>query len=248
LGGALLAGTSPALALGFNAATFFLAAGTIMTAPKTGRPGGDRASSRELLAEIRAGIAHAAHSTDVRVVILLVTAATLSYSGLFAVGLPTLARGMSHGSLALGVMISAWGLGQLTGAVAATITGLPRRCGLLIITMTFAEGTSFAALGFVPHYLLAATLLALLAIGVAYSTDVALPTFLQIRTPRQLLGRVNSIISLPRSALQPVSITAMGALALLGVRWTLVLAAIPMLIAATLLASSATARHLTASA
>src|SRR6266699_433119 len=106
---------------------------------------------------MRGGVIYAARHVEVRMVLLLVTAATLSYSGLFAVGLPTLARGVSGGSLALGVMVSAWGLGQLIGAVGASITGLPRRWGRLIIGMTFAEGTCFAVLGLAPHYLLAAT-------------------------------------------------------------------------------------------
>ncbi len=212
LGGALLTATSSSVALALNAATFFLASFTILCAPKTGRSGAHQSSVAALLSEMRGGVIYAARNVEVRMVLLLVTAATLSYSG----------------------------------AVGASITGLPRRWGRLIIGMTFAEGTCFAVLGFAPHYLLAAALLGLLGIGVAYSTDVALPTFIQTRTPRPLLGRVNSVITLPRFALQPVSITAMGALALLGARWTFALAAIPMLVVAILLASSRTARHLSA--
>ncbi len=246
LGGALLAATSSSVALALNAVTFFLAALTILTAPRTDRSPAHRTSVAALLSEMRGGISYATRNVEVRVVVLLVSAATLSYSGLFAVGLPSLARGTSNGSLALGVMVSAWGLGQLIGAIGASITGLPRRWGLLIVAMTLAEGSCFAVLGFVPHYLLAAALLGALGIGVAYSTDVALPTFIQTRTPRSLLGRVNSVIALPRYALEPVSVAAMGALALLGVRWTFTTAAIPMLIAGIVLASSRTARHLSA--
>ncbi len=246
LGGALLAATGASVALAFDAATFFVAALTILAAPRTDRQHAQRATVGALLAELRSGIRYATGNAEVRVVLLLVTAATLSYSGLFVVGLPTLARGMTDGSLALGVMVSAWGLGQLIGAVGASVTGLPRRWGSLIIAMTLTEGTCFAVLGFAPHYLLAASLLGLLGIGVAYSTDVALPTFIQTRTPRPLLGRVNSVITLPRYALEPVSIATMGGLALLGVRWTFVLAAIPMLLVGTVLASSRTARQLSA--
>jgi len=247
LGGALLAATSSSVALALNAVTFFLAALTILTAPRTDRSPAHRTSVAALLSEMRGGISYATRNVEVRVVVLLVSAATLSYSGLFAVGLPTLARGTSNGSLALGVLVSAWGLGQLIGAIGASITGLPRRWGLLIVAMTLAEGSCFAVLGFVPHYLLAAALLGALGIGVAYSTDVALPTFIQTRTPRSLLGRViNSVIALPRYALEPLSVAAMGALALLGVRWTFTMAAIPMLIAGIVLASSRTARHLSA--
>jgi hypothetical protein len=145
-------------------------------------------------------------------------------------------------------MLTAWGLGQLVGAASASITGLPRRWGLLIITMTIIEGACFAVLGFAPHYLVAAALLAFLGIGVAYSTDVALPTFIQTRTPPQLLGRVNSVINLPRVALEPVSIAGMGALAVLDARWAFALAAVPMLLVGVGLATSSTARRLSTSA
>jgi len=244
LAGALLAATSPWLALAFNATTFLIAALTILTAPKTEQSNARRPSITTLLAQMRDGIAYAARNAEVRIVLLLVTAATLSYSGLFAVGLPTLARRLNGGSLALGVMVSAWGLGQLLGAIGASITGLPCRWGPLIIAMTLTEGTCFAVLGLLPHYLLAAALLALLGIGVAYSTDVALPTFIQTRTPRPMLGRINSVIALPRFAAEPVSISAMGAVAPFGVGWSFALAAVPMLIAGTVLATNPTARHL----
>ncbi len=244
LGGVLLAAAGSSVALGFNAATFFVAAATLRAAPKTEAGRRERYSVRRLLTEVRGGLAYARRTTEVRIVLLLLSAATLSYSGLFAVGLPTLARPLPHGSVALGVMVSAWGLGQLVGALSATVTGLPRRWGLLIIGMTIVEGSAFALLGFVPHYLLASVVLLLLGIGVAYSTDVALPTFIQTRTPRAMLGRVTSVITLPRVVLEPVSIAAMGALAGLGVGWTFALAAVPMLLVGVGLATSATARGL----
>jgi hypothetical protein len=145
-------------------------------------------------------------------------------------------------------MISAWGLGQLVGALSATVTGLPRRWGLLIIGMTVLEGVCFAVLGVVPHYLLAAALLFLLGIGVAYSTDVALPTFVQARTPPEMLGRVNSVIALPWVVLEPVSIAVMGAVAGLGPGWAFAIAAVPMLLVGAGLATSSTARRLTTDA
>ena len=250
LGGVLLATTSSSVALAFNAVTFFVAALTLLAAPKTLAAPAERASYSwaQLLREVRDGVAYAGRNAEVRMVLLLVSAATLSYSGLFAVGLPTLARRLPDGPIVLGVMLTAWGLGQLIGAASASITGLPRRWGLLIITMTIIEGACFAVLGFAPHYLVATALLAFLGIGVAYSTDVALPTFIQTRTPPQLLGRVNSVINLPRVALEPVSIAGMGALAVLDARWAFALAAVPMLLVGVGLATSSTARRLSTSA
>lgn len=247
LGGVLLAATTPTLALAFNAVTFLVAAATVATAPRRERipaAGGRSEPVRKLLRDLREGLAYAARDPRVRVVLLLVSAATLSYSGLFAVGLPALARHYPNGSVVLGLMVSAWGLGQLAGALAASVTGLPRRWGLLIIAMTITEGAAFAILGFVPTYLLAIVLLAVLGVGVAYSTDVALPTFIQTQTPEHLLGRVNSVINLPRVALEPLSIAGMGLLLQIDLRLTFVVAAIPMLLVGARLALSSTARRL----
>lgn len=240
LGGALMAWASVPAALGFNALTFFLAAGTVSAAPRIkATPAGP------VFSEIRAGLSYARRNVEIRIVLLVVAAGALSYSGLFAVGLPALSRNFSNGSLVLGAMFSAWGLGQLVGTVSASLTGLPQRWGLLIIGMAVAEGTSFAVLGVVPRYQLAVVLLALLGAGVAYSSDVALPSFVQTRTPAEMLGRVNSLLDLPRVALAPLSIAGMGLLAAIDVRWAFAVAALPMLLVGLGLATNRQARRLT---
>jgi MFS family permease len=261
LGALLLTTAGSSVALGFNAVTFFVAATALLAAPKGAaatsadagleagpEAGPPRYSVAQLLGQIRGGLNYAGRNAELRMVLLFVSAATLSYSGLFAVGLPALAREHPHGAIALGVMVSASGLGQLVGAVAAGVTGLFRQWGLVIITMAVLEGAGFALLGLRPNYLLAAAILAVLGAGAAYSTDVALPTYLQTRTPRELLGRVNSVIELPRVTLEPVSIALMGALAAVGVRWVFVFAAVPMFAVAIAFTGSRSGRRLDAAA
>jgi len=97
----------------------------------------------------------------------VVAASTLSYSGLFGVGLPALARHYVHGALLLGIMISAWGLGQLAGAISASVTGLPRRWGALVCGIAGFEGASFVALAFALRFGVAVALLTMLGFGVA---------------------------------------------------------------------------------
>jgi hypothetical protein len=247
LGGLLVATVGSAGAMLFNAATFAVAAGTLLAVPTT-TPPADTArpplTGRALLAELTAGLRYAGGHADIRAVLLLVSAATLSYSGLFAVGLPALAVALDTGSVGFGLMVSAWGLGQLIGTVGAAVTGLPARWGLLVIGMSLVEGTVFAALGISPSVWAAAVLLALLGIGVAYSSDVALPTFIQGRTPPAMLGRVNSVLELPRVSLAPVSIALTGALVAIDVRSGFLLAAGPMLAVGIGLACSRTGRGL----
>jgi hypothetical protein len=243
LGGALLSWASPAWALGFNAVTFFIASVTTRAAPRREGNGADsRMTTGQLLASIRSGLAYARHAPALRIALFLVTAATLSYSGLFAVGLPALARGFGRGGIGLGVMVASWGLGQLIGVLSATVTGLPRRWGLLIIAMSAAECLAFLSIGLFPHVAVAVVLLGLLGFGVAYSTDVALPTLVQTTTPADLLGRVNSVINLPRIALAPLSIAGMGLLAAADARLPFLVAAAPMALLAIGLIGSRTAR------
>jgi MFS family permease len=247
LGGLLFRYAGTSAGIGFDAATYFVAALTVTAVPRR-QPASSEdevKSASAIVGEITEGVRYARRNREFRIIFMLLTAATLSYSGLFSVGLPALSRTFADGSVALGFLLSAWGLGQLGGTVSAMITGLPRRWGILIIGMTLCEGTAFAVLGLLPRLWLALTVLALLGFGVAYSSDVALPTFIQTRTPSDILGRVNSVLGLPRSALTPVSIALMGLLAAWNQRWCFAAAALPMLAVGIRMAFSADARALT---
>jgi len=247
LGGLLVRDAGLTVAIGFNAATYLLAAFTVTAAPAR-RLSEERRPLAAIVGEIAAGLRYARRNAEFRIVFMLVSAATLSYSGLFAVGLPALSRTFPDGPVALGLLLSASGLGQLAGTVSAMVTGLPRRWGYLIIVMTLCEGTAFALLGLLPWLWITLTVLTLLGFGVAYSSDVALPTFIQTRTPPAFLGRVNSVLNLPRTALAPLSIALMGLLASWNVRWCFAAAALPMLAAGLRVAFSAGARQLSTSA
>jgi MFS family permease len=244
IGGLLTAWLGPAVAIGLNAVTFFVAALTVRAAPRREASHHEVLSASAVLKEIGEGLQVARQSHEVRIVLLIVSASALSYSGVFAVGLPALARSFSANAVALGTLISAWGVGQLLGTISAAITGLPRRWGLLIIGMTVVEATAFALLGVSPNVLTAATILVVVGFGVAYSSDVALPTFIQTRTPRQFLGRISSLISLPRVALEPVSIALLSAVLAQSVGWGFAVAAIPMLLVGVRLGLDPKARNL----
>ena len=225
-----------------NAVTFAVAATVLARLDRSPRISADAPS--RVLDDLKGGLAYAFADVDTRIVLLYVSAATLTYSGVFAVGLPTLAKTFPEGAVALGVMISASGAGQLAGTVGAAITGLPSRWGLLIIWLAICEGAAFAMIAAAPSLWLAAGLLAALGVGVAYSTDVALPVFIQTKTPPELLGRVNSIISLPRATLAPVSLALMGLLVAIDVRLGFALAGLPLLVLGVGLACSGRARGL----
>lgn len=164
IGGVLASVTGTWVVLGFNALTFAVAAFTVLAAPKTVQTGGRAPSPTETLRQIGEGLGHAGRSHEVRLVLIVISAATLSYSGIFAVGLPVLATSLG-GASSLGLMVAGWGAGQLVGALAATLTGLPRRWGLLIIGMTLVEAAMFTTLGLVSSVWAAAGLLFVVGIG-----------------------------------------------------------------------------------
>ncbi|MFD3694922.1 MFS transporter [Streptomyces sp. NPDC058646] len=245
LGASLVALVGTPAAILLNSGTFFVAAWTVLAAPRR-RPDGEGSKPLSVIGgEIVEGLRYARRSREVRTVLMIIGAAALSYSGLFAVALPALAKSFPESSMALGLLLSAWGLGQLTGTVAAVFTGLPRRWGILIIGMTLTEGVAFVLLGVLPNVWLAATTLALLGVGVAYSSDVALPTFIQTRTPEDVLGRINSVMYLPRVVLEPVSLAVMGLLVTGDLRWAFAVAAVPVLTVGVRLAFDSSARNLT---
>ena len=107
LGGAMMSAVSPSAVLAVNAATFFIAAVTILRAPAAVSPGQDqRWSAHGLLSSITAGLSYARGAAEVRAVLVIVSASTLAYSGLFAVALPAFARASGHRSLALGALVA----------------------------------------------------------------------------------------------------------------------------------------------
>lgn len=242
LGGVLVAAAGESTVFALNGLTFLIAAGTAAVAPRA-RAVRESPSAAMMFGQIRDGLSHAWSSREIRLVLIIVSAATLSYSGVFAVGLPALAASLGDAT-SLGLMVSGWGAGQLVGAVAASVTGLPRRWGLLIIGMTLVEGLMFMALGVVPSAWAAAGLLFLVGIGVSYSSDVALPTFVQTQTPPELLGRVSSVIGLPRVVFEPVSIALLGLVLSQSVPWGFAVAALPVLLAGIVLARDPRARQL----
>lgn len=243
IGGVLVAtsGAWPVFAL--NALTFVVASMTVLAAPKSGEAEGGTPGPGEILRQIVEGLGHARRSHEVRLVLIVITAATLSYSGVFAVGLPALATSLG-GAASLGLMVSGWGAGQLVGALAASFTGLPRRWGLLIIGMTLVEAVMFTTLGFLPSAVAAAALLFVVGIGVSYSSDVALPTFIQTQAPRHLLGRTNAVMGLPRVVFEPVSIAVLGVALSRSMTWGFAIAALPVLVAGVVLALDPRARAL----
>lgn len=212
IGGVLVAALGTPGAFLVNAGSFLCAAGGALAARGASRL--SEPATVGLLARVRRGLGYVWSDRQLRVLLLLISAASLTYNGVFAVGLPGLARArFPEGPVALGAMLGAWGAGQLAGVLSAGITGLPRRWGRLVIAVALGESAVFVLLGMTPTYWSAAVLLAILGFAVAYASDVAIPSWIQRRADPQMLGRIVSMVELPRQSLAPVSFLVMGVLA-----------------------------------
>jgi hypothetical protein len=246
IGGLVVSAFSPAPVFALDGVTFFAAAWAVTLAPRTTSGAGctEQWSVRALAASVRAGLAYVRGKSDIRSILILITASTLAYSGLFAVGLPAFAHALGRGALPLGILVASWGAGQLAGAVSATVTGLPSRWGLLIVGMSVCEGLSFLVIGWTSSLPIACALFVVLGFGVAYASDVAIPTWIQVSTAAPILGRVTSIMNLPRVLLPPVSMAVIGALAVVSVRLPFFFAAASMLAAGAALTITGATRQL----
>ncbi len=107
--------------------------------------------------------------------------------------------------------------------------------------MALGEGAAFAVIGAAASLPVACSLPAVL---VAYSSDVALPAWIQVSTPPRCSAGSTASSALPRAVLPPVSLAVMGALAAASTRLPFYLASLLMLLAGAILALSPAARKL----
>lgn len=242
IGGVLVGATGSGGAFVVNGLSFFVAAcGLIPSLHLSRAP----RSATPIWADIKDGLAEIWFDRQLRAILGFVVAESLTYSGVFAVAIPALARNrFSLGASGLGTMLAAWGVGQLMGTLSAGTTGLPRRWGVLTIVMTLAAAVAFTLLGVTPTFWAVPVVLAALGFGVAYSSDVALPSWIQRRSRPQMLGRVNSVVELVRESLAPISFIGLGLLANHSVTVAFIAPAAVLLITALVALSSPTVRQL----
>ena len=140
--------------------------------------------------------------------------ANLLVVGPIEVGLPVLAyTRLPEGAAAFGVIMSAFGAGSLVGygAGAALPTPRPSRIGSVVMLILGVSGLGIAALSIVDSTIVAAALSAVSGASLGYGNLLGM-SWIQARIPRQLMGRVMSLLMLGSMGLVPVSELVAGAL------------------------------------
>ena len=168
---------------------------------------------------IRIGLRHIWDDPAMRFVVSVLAAVNLFVVGPLLVGIPLLAHDrLAANATAFGVLMGAFAIGNLVGLVVAASTPRPSSATMRAVVVGFlaANGVVVMSLGAVTHVGTDAVLLAALGGGNGYLA-IVLFTWVQGRTPPELLGRTVSIVTFAGIGLVSVSQAAAGAIA----RWDL---------------------------
>ncbi len=207
-----------ALAFGIDAASFAISA-LMLALMKVGALPAPAQDAENILASIRAGVSYTWQAPALRQLFGLVALTNLLATGPLVVGIPVLASlRLPEGAAAFGIIMSAYGGGNLAGLVLAG--ALPRpsagRLNLLLVGLLAGFGVGLLAFGWISTTWVAALVLLALGIGNGYFS-ILLITQLQRRTPPAMMGRVMSLFMLCVMSLTPLSQMLSGVLS----KWSL---------------------------
>jgi MFS family permease len=170
------------------------------------------------LEAIKTGLRFTLSRPAFRWLLALLAAANLLLIGPLLVGIPVLAQTrFTQGAAAFGLLISAYGLGNLCGMVVAGTAPRPssRTFSRLVVVLFAGFGLVIGSLAFISSVWLGFILLAALGVGDGY-VAVVMMTLVQRMTPTDMLGRVMSLVMLAMLGVTPLSTALSGAIIALG--------------------------------
>lgn len=212
------------VAFAFDSFSFVVSAVTLQLIRSAGQKmaSGDAPPREGVLASIRSGMQYLWTDSPLRFLFLVLTAINFLLMGPLMVGIPVLAnQRLPEGATAFGLLMSAFAGGNLLGYLLAG--SLPRVGGAklrwIIILLFGAYGIVIGSLGFIPSTWIDFGLLFLLGLGNGYMAVIMI-TWMQSRTPKDMLGRMMSLVMLAGTGLAPISSAAAGALSRLNLNLT----------------------------
>jgi MFS family permease len=211
------------LAFAFDAFSFVASAVSLqlIRGGNRARSTGDAPAKEGVWASIQGGIRYLWTDSPLRFIFLILAAINFLLMGPLMVGIPVLAsQRLPEGATAFGLLLSAFAGGNLAGYLLAG--SLPRLNGSnvrsIIISLFGAYGLVIGSLGFIPSTWVDVGLLLLLGLGNGYNAVIWI-SWMQSRTPQEMLGRMMSLMMLAGTGLAPISQALAGALG----KWDLTL-------------------------
>ncbi len=184
-------------------------------------PDPSRASKENVLASIKTGIQYLWKDKPLRLIFLVLAAINFLLMGPLMVGIPVLAnQRLPEGATAFGLLFSAYAGGNLAGYLLAgslrRLDGQAMRWMVLLLIAAF--GVVIGALGYITSTWIDFSLLLLLGLGNG-NFAIILVTWMQTRVPKEMLGRIMSLVMLTSTGLAPISQAISGVIS----KWNLTL-------------------------
>jgi MFS family permease len=206
-----------ALAFAFDALTFLVSVVTLwrMVLPvSTPVPG-----SEKVIASIWSGLRQFWQDAFIRFVLIMMACGSLFFAGTLLVGIPVLASTrLPGGPTAYGILMSVYAGGSLLGVIAAGASPklIASQIKFVLTSLNLIYAVGWFALMGLKNTAPAALVMLFIGVGSGYQM-ITFFTALQRRVPRDLLGRLMSLVLLFNIGLTPVS----QALAGLAIKWSL---------------------------
>jgi MFS family permease len=206
--------TGIAVALVIDALTFLLSVITLLMMRWEGIYKPLAKTGSNILLSIKEGIAYLWRDDLLRTMFILMVAANFLFVGPLIVGMPVLSNTrLAGGAASFGIIMGGFGAGNLLGIVLANSLSqvLNKRMGTFMVSVFVMFGIGLALMGVISSTAVAFVILMVMGIcnGIL---AITLITALQRKTPKEMLGRVMSLVMLASVGLQPVSQAITGAL------------------------------------
>ena len=207
--GLLVAWLGSAHALWITAGTFAVSATIVrLLVPATGRP---EPSGDSMLADMKAGLAFLFQSRLLRSIALTATVLNMVLSPVITIGMPVYITDQGHGAGTLGLLMTAFAAGALTGSLFYAWLGerLPPRLTLIVALVLICGPLYGVAMQ--PGLWVMWVLLFALDFGSGIVNPLVL-TFFQRYTPEHLLGRTLGTLTATALMASPLALLIGGAL------------------------------------
>lgn len=211
-----------ALAFAIDAVSFAISAMALGLMSDVSRPAPKENADQkreDMLQSIWEATRYLAGNSSLRLIFLVISLVNLFFTGPLLVGIPVLAdQRLGEGAAGFGWLMSAYAGGNLLGYLLAGALPKPtgRTFSLIMVSLVAAFGVILAALGWITSLWLDFGLMLALGVGNGY-VGLILFTWIQNDTPREMLGRMMSMVMLSSMGLVPISQAIAGSL----LKWNL---------------------------
>jgi MFS family permease len=179
----------------------------------------DEAQKEGIWTSILVGVKYLWNGDTLRVLFLILAAINFLFTGPLLLGIPVLAdQYLPEGAVAFGLLMSAFSGGSLLGILLAGSLPRPKGKGMnaFIVLLLAAFGVSLGLFGFLRSTWMDFVLMLLLGAGNGYIA-ILMFTWMQTNTPKEMLGRMMSMVMLAGNGLVPISQAISGAV----LKWNL---------------------------